>query len=416
MSGLHVVVLDDAPYVSWQGRVHAVNATFHRFLAALLDGAERAGSPVSVVLVAPVRPATTAPVSLAVDPRISVAATAPFDGIAGYVRRSPLLVTRNARCLRAALRDADVVLLRLPASNGPLAALAAVARGVPRVAYVVGSVRDVVAGQGRRGAAGVAARAVAAAYDGATHLAAVGAVVIAAGAEPSGGGILSSLVAPEEIRGGSGEPWPAVAGALRLVYAGRLADGKGLDGLLEAVATLAGTLHGGTIGEPADRGAVAAGVTLDLVGDGPAAPLLRDRAAALGIADRVRFGGYLADRGPYLAALAAADLFVSNSPAEGFPKAVLDAMATGTPVVAVPAGRLGELADPGITSAGAPILAVPAGDPAALAAAIRGLVADPARARRLRAAGTAFVADHTAPAEAARLLARLRAAASTRSR
>ena len=416
MSGLRVVVLDDAPYVSWEGRVHAVNATFHRFLAALLDAAEGEGTPVSLVLVAPVRPAAAAPVELAVDPRITVAATAPFDGIGGYVRRWPVLVARNAPRLRAALRDADVVLLRLPASNGLLAALAAVARGVPRVAYVVGSVRDVVEAQGRRGPGGLAARAVAAAYDGTTRLAAAGAPVIVAGADLAADGILSSLVAPDEIRERGGEPWPATTGAVRLVYAGRLADGKGIETLLEAVAAMAATVPAGTPGEPADPGAFAAGVTLDLVGDGPAADALRDRAAALGIAARVRLGGYVADRRPYLAALAAADLFVSPSPAEGFPKAVLDAMAAGTPIVAVPAGHLAELADPGVTPAGAPILPVPARDAAALVAAIRALVADPAVAHRLRAAGTVFVAAHTAPAEAARLLARLRAAASTRSR
>ena len=130
----------------------------------------------------------------------------------------------------------------------------------------------------------------------------------------------------------------------------------------------------------------------------------------------MRFSGFVAERGPYLAALASADLFVSPSPAEGFPKAVLDAMAVGTPVLAVPAGRLAELANPGMTPAGAPILPVPKGDPTALATAIRALAVDPAVAGRLRAAGTAFVAEHTAPAEAARLLARLRSAAATRSR
>ncbi len=430
MSALRIVVLDDAPYVSWEGRAHAVNATFHRFLAALLDAAEAEGSPVSLVLAVPLRPAKAAPASLAVDPRIAVVATAPFDGIAGYLRRCPVLVARNAPRLRAAMRDANVVLLRLPASNGLLAALAAVARGVPRVAYVVGSVRDVVAGQGRRGAAGLTARAVAMVYEGTTRLAATGAPVIVAGADPAGGGILSSLVAPDEIRDRRGEPWPAAAGALRLVYAGRLADGKGLDTLLEAVAILAGGSGeagegagepgvGGGPGGPGDGGEradSAAGVSLDLVGDGPAAAGLRDRAAALRIDGRVRFSGFVAERGPYLAALASADLFVSPSPAEGFPKAVLDAMAVGTPVLAVPAGRLAELANPGMTPAGAPILPVPKGDPTALATAIRALAVDPAVAGRLRAAGTAFVAEHTAPAEAARLLARLRSAAATRSR
>ncbi len=88
-------------------------------------------------------------------------------------------------------------------------------------------------------------------YDGTTRLAATGAPVIVVGADPSGGGILSSLVVPDEIRDRRGEPWPAAAGALRLVYAGRLADGKGLDALLEAVAILAG--GSGEAGEGARR-------------------------------------------------------------------------------------------------------------------------------------------------------------------
>jgi hypothetical protein len=400
---LRLVVLDDSPYVSWEGRVYPVNATFHRFLAALLDAAEAEEAPISLILMAPVRPAAVSPATLAVDPRIAVAATVPFDGIAGYVRHAPALVANNTPRLRAALRDADVALLRLPASNGLLAAFAAAARGVPRVAYVVGSVHDVVAGQRRRGASGAAARAAAAVLDGTTRLAGAGATVIVAGAEPAGAGILSSLVTPDEIRRRDGERWPAAAGRVRLVYAGRLANGKGLETLLEAVAILA-QATGGLLG-PADE------VALHLVGDGPAAGALRDRVAALGITAQVDFGGYVAEREPYLAALAAADVFVSPSPAEGFPKAILDAMAAGTPIVAVPAGRLAELANPAVTPAGAPIVPVPAGDPAALARAIGALVADPGSARRLRAAGTAFVAAHTAPVESARLLARLRDAA-----
>jgi glycosyltransferase involved in cell wall biosynthesis len=153
-----------------------------------------------------------------------------------------------------------------------------------------------------------------------------------------------------------------------------------------------------------------------VIGDGPAMHGLTALAVALGIGDRVRFTGHIADREPYLAALAATDLFVSASPAEGFPKAVLDAMAVGLPVVAVPAGQLAELTGSDATSAGPAIHPVPAGDPSALAEAILGLRADPARAARLRAAGRAFVSAHTMPAEAGRLARVLVAAAAGRSR
>jgi glycosyltransferase involved in cell wall biosynthesis len=171
------------------------------------------------------RPAT----SRGCDPQV---ATEPFDGIAGYLRRAPLLVAGGAPRLRRAVAGADVVLLRLPASNGLLAALVAAARGVPRVSYVVGSVREVVAGQARGGVAGLGARIAASGYDAATRLAALGAPVVVAGADLARGGVVSSLVEPTRSesarRSVARRPSP-------VVYAGRLAEGKGLDVLLDAV-------------------------------------------------------------------------------------------------------------------------------------------------------------------------------------
>jgi hypothetical protein len=399
MNVLHVAILDDAPYVAWEGRVHAVNATFHRFAAALLDVRDPGGAAVvaSIVLAAPVRPAQAAPVTLPVDPRIRVVATEPFDGIAGYLRHPPRMAVRNLPRLRAAFAGADVVLLRLPASNGLLGAFIAMARGIPRVAYVVGSVADVVAGQKRRGAAGLAARAVGAGYDLATRLAGTGATRVTVGARLTGDGIVSSLVLPSELRLAHDGAWPAQPGTIRVAYAGRLAAGKGLEDLVDAVA----------LSGPADRSEL----RLDLIGDGPEAGALAARATDLGVGHRVRFLGYVAERERYLDELAAADVFISPSPAEGFPKAVLDGMAAGLPVIAVPAGGLADLAAPGATHLGAAIHPVRAGDPGALAQAVRHLAADPARAARLRAAGMAFATAHTLPAEAARLAETLRHAA-----
>jgi glycosyltransferase involved in cell wall biosynthesis len=126
------------------------------------------------------------------------------------------------------------------------------------------------------------------------------------------------------------------------------------------------------------------------------------RAAAAGLGATVTWLGHVSDRTAYLNALGGADLFVFPSPAEGFPKVVLDAAAVGLPVLASPVGALGELATSGI------LAPVPPGDAAALAAAIRDLAADAPRRAQLRDTGLRFAAAHTRPAEAARLVARLK--------
>jgi len=74
-------------------------------------------------------------------------------------------------------------------------------------------------------------------------------------------------------------------------------------------------------------------VRLDIVGEGPSAPALQNMAVELGIADRVRFHGYvpLSQRWA-LAAQAHMFLMVSAHEAQGL--AYLEAMAAGLPVIA----------------------------------------------------------------------------------
>jgi glycosyltransferase involved in cell wall biosynthesis len=68
-----------------------------------------------------------------------------------------------------------------------------------------------------------------------------------------------------------------------------------------------------------------------LAGDGPEEKMLREKAAALGISDRVIFSGYVADtRLVYLAA----DVLLMPSRYEGLPMTLLEAMAMGLPVAA----------------------------------------------------------------------------------
>lgn len=119
--------------------------------------------------------------------------------------------------------------------------------------------------------------------------------------------------------------------------------------------------------------------------DARLAEQMRAEAARRGRSDRLVFAGVTHDVPDYLRA---ADVFVLPSRREGLPAALLEAMACGLPAVA---SRLP--ATEGIIADGHNGLLVPVGDATAFAAAIAGLVADPARAAALGAAARATVLE-----------------------
>lgn len=105
----------------------------------------------------------------------------------------------------------------------------------------------------------------------------------------------------------------------------------------------------------------------------------------LGLCEALELTGYRRD---VPAILSLFDLFVLPSYREGMPRALLEAMATGIPVVATDIRGCREEVVDGETG-----LLVPSRDPEALAAAITGLLADPQRAADMGLAGRARVLD-----------------------
>lgn len=169
----------------------------------------------------------------------------------------------------------------------------------------------------------------------------------------------------------------------RILYVARLSKLKGGLVLIDAMARIAAT-------HP----------TADLViaGDGEVRELMAARAAAAGLGDRVHFLGFQT-RDAVRAAMADADMLVLPSFAEGVPVVLMEAMASGRPVIASRVAGISELVEDGVSGH-----VVPPGDAVALAERIAALLDDPELRARMGAAGRAKVcAEFDIDVETARL-------------
>jgi colanic acid/amylovoran biosynthesis glycosyltransferase len=182
---------------------------------------------------------------------------------------------------------------------------------------------------------------------------------------------------------------PPADGAWHLVQACRLIEKKGLPVTLEAFAGFAARY-------PKAR--------LTLAGDGPLEARLRARAVEMGIADRVEFRGFLGES-DLCRLYHEAHLFVHPSQMtadqnqEGIPNAMLEAMATGLPVLATLHGGIPEAVENGITG-----LLVPERDADGLRDHLLALAAEPARWQALgEAAARSVRAEFEASAAIRRL-------------
>lgn len=114
-----------------------------------------------------------------------------------------------------------------------------------------------------------------------------------------------------------------------LLAVGRLSEQKNFGQLLQALAQL-----------PRQDW------VLWLVGDGEQREMLSTKVAALGLADRVKLLGM---RGDVPLLMQSADLLVMSSLWEGFPYVVVEALASGLPIVATDVGGIREAVVPGKT-------------------------------------------------------------------
>jgi glycosyltransferase involved in cell wall biosynthesis len=153
-------------------------------------------------------------------------------------------------------------------------------------------------------------------------------------------------------RGGGPDPviGPPVIGTVAA-----LREEKNLSRLIRAVATL-----------PAGR--------LVIVGEGPEREALTGLAASLGIADRVTFAGHRQDTPDFYASF---DIFALSSDTEQMPLSVIEAMASGLPVVSTDVGDVKTMVSEANARFVTPM--------DAFAAALGDLAADPALRTRLGA-------------------------------
>ena len=187
----------------------------------------------------------------------------------------------------------------------------------------------------------------------------------------------------------AGFPWQARQapsdGAWQVVQSARLIEKKGLDVTLRAFAEFRREF-------PAAE--------LSLIGEGPLREALEAQATELGIAGAVHFRGFLSPE-TLNQALATAHIFVhpsrrtSAEDQEGVPNAMLEAMATGLPVVATEHGGIPEVIRHGENG-----WLCPENDAPAVAAGLLALARQPEWAWALGAAGAQTVQAEFSPERA----------------
>jgi glycosyltransferase involved in cell wall biosynthesis len=166
----------------------------------------------------------------------------------------------------------------------------------------------------------------------------------------------SGTSAKEDAR----KAWGIPADAFVIGGVGRLVPQKNFDLFLEVAALVAAS-------RPE--------VLFVIAGTGPLEGELKGKAVRLGLSDRVRFLGHVANRTGLYHAL---DVLMMPSEFEGTPMVLLEAMASGLPIIASAVDGIAE-----VCTHGEDALLVSPGRGDAFASALGNLIEDPRRGRRL---------------------------------
>ncbi|SFZ81050.1 Glycosyltransferase involved in cell wall bisynthesis [Devosia enhydra] len=304
----------------------------------------------AVVVIARIEPwdGTTPVGAVTRDPRVRFAAVSPYLGIGGFVRRLPSVLASVGR----GIEEVDCLALRLPGTLGMVAGLLRARLPKPYFVELVGD-PDSVFGAGVGGRMAPLLRRI---FVPGTQLLV---------RQASGAAYVTERVLQRQYPASPGRPvsayssivlskdWfsapagPVESPMLRLLSVGSLETRyKGMDVLVSAVGRLVAE------GRP---------VRLTIIGGGAFLAPLRDQVAALGLCDHVDCLGHQ-DRQQVMMAMRACDLYIQPSRTEGLARTVIEAMATGRPVIATRVGGLVELVPDEWL--------VPSDDPEALADAI----------------------------------------------
>lgn len=267
---------------------------------------------------------------------LKIIETYPYRTVINFYRKLPLILIKNLPLLTKAVKNSDIVFLRLPAMNAFLVSLLSLFYNKPVVCYVVGSEEEVVEkGLKYRGILKKLASNIAHLhsfiYKKIVQRSKV-AFFLSGGLKTEFGSrndnsylMLTSLMAEKDIQVRNDT---IQNDTVTLLYVGRLAHEKGLDYLIYAIANL---VHEGFK------------VKLLIGGEGPEREKLESLSRELGLDTTIEFLGFIPFGKELDEIYIMSDIFVLPSFSEGAPKVLLEAMAKGLPLISTDVGGVSDI-------------------------------------------------------------------------